>query len=1258
MLNRLPRITMTFFKATFVVLLLTVCFQTPQANAAPDTLVDAAWRAWQKPDYAQAERYFRTAVSADPSNERALLGLGLLENMQEKYSDCWDALRAVSPASPGKYAYLFSFWQTLRFRLKDQYKENGLLEYMKSLSDAADERGVLSAQVREALEEYYRERGDLNDANQWHDRIGAISDWMLTGPFENVSASGYDKNYAPEAEYNPSATYEGKGDVPASWFPIVSPVSNTWVDFTRHFPFRESIFYANTFVYVPAASDIHLRIGTSGSLRAFLNDEEMVACFDETNNDLDTYIVATRLQAGWNRLLIKCGCSEIQKCNFLVRITDEHGKQIQGLRVATAPQTYAHKPSAPKTVLENAFETFFKNQIDLHPDWPENYALIAQTYLRDDKAPQAELILRSALSRWPRCTLFHTLMLETYQRGNKQDEIDELRTKLSAIDDWLPATIGYRAGELLRNEEYDKLENLIADLKARNYDQETVYRILMELLGKRKEIDKLMTISAEAYARFPKNWEFCNLQAVIESEINHNPEKSASLIGDFLKVNYGSDQLNTQANYFLKAGKFAEWESAMKEALTLSPTATGYVYTMGLVYQLSKDYTKAEASFKHALELCPNSSLYWSKLAEVYKSTDRLEDAKSAYRTALRFDSRDFASREALRALENKKPVFSVFTTYSIDSLIRTAPESRAFPNDDAIILLDDTRRVVFEHGASMAMHESLVKVFNAKGIDAWKDYSIGYNAYNQDVIVEKAVTIKKDRTEVKADVDKGRIVFKSLEAGDCLYVRWKLKNYYNGMLARHFWDTHYINGFYPVAVDRYALVVPKGMQFTHLTQLAPDAPVIRQTEDGILYEWCSANEPAIQYEPGMPGLDDVGKVLFVSSLPSWEYVADWYSDLAKTKTRETFEIKEEVARLLEGKKGLTDEEKVKVIYDFITENIRYSSVPFRQSAYVPQTARDVLVQRLGDCKDVATLCIAMLNEAGVKAHYVLVNTWDDGFNWNVPPSIAFNHCIVGVELKNGVRNIDLTASNFALGSAPSIDKGAFALPIEQGRTHPVYLDEKQFSPNTIVRQSTAMVNEDNSLTMTCASTRSGEGSAGIRNRYRNKSAEERCKSLTEILSSTYPSVKVERVEVGNIDALNPRANDTSTYRVPQFLTDAGGFKLARMPWSDKLDPNGALSSDSRKFPYILQELDDTTTETLRLKLPQGYTLVEVPKPVKIANAVGEYSVVYKASRGEIVGTRVFVRKKTVLEPAEYLLYRSLYNEALREDGRQFLLRK
>ena len=65
-----------------------------------------------------------------------------------------------------------------------------------------------------------------------------------------------------------------------------------------------------------------------------------------------------------------------------------------------------------------------------------------------------------------------------------------------------------------------------------------------------------------------------------------------------------------------------------------------------------------------------------------------------------------------------------------------------------------------------------------------------------------------------------------------------------------------------------------------------------------------------------------------------------------------------------------------------------------------------------------------------------------------------------------------------------------------------------------------------------------------------------------------------------------------------------------------------------------------------------------MPKSVTSSNPAGTYRVEYKASKGKLTGTRVFVQNKVIVTPDEYQSYKKFYNEALKEDNRQLLLKR
>ena len=75
---------------------------------------------------------------------------------------------------------------------------------------------------------------------------------------------------------------------------------------------------------------------------------------------------------------------------------------------------------------------------------------------------------------------------------------------------------------------------------------------------------------------------------------------------------------------------------------------------------------------------------------------------------------------------------------------------------------------------------------------------------------------------------------------------------------------------------------------------------------------------------------------------------------------------------------------------------IRYTGVEFGKGAIVPRSSRETLARRYGDCKDQATLLVAMLRVAGIRAEVALLRTGATA-TWHprCPGLGDFDHAIV-----------------------------------------------------------------------------------------------------------------------------------------------------------------------------------------------------------------------------------------------------------------------
>ena len=212
----------------------------------------------------------------------------------------------------------------------------------------------------------------------------------------------------------------------------------------------------------------------------------------------------------------------------------------------------------------------------------------------------------------------------------------------------------------------------------------------------------------------------------------------------------------------------------------------------------------------------------------------------------------------------------------------------------------------------------------------------------------------------------------------------------------------------------------------------------------------------------------------------------------------------------MKGKENITDKEKIKLIYEYLVKNITYSSVPFRQSAFIPQKARDVLCLLLNQAtaKTWLLFFITMLKAINIKAEYVLVNTHDEGANTNALPGIYFNHVIVKVNIDGIPMLFDMTARDYPFGTLPEGDVGAFALVVKQDSSEPFYIEKEDFGERDIIRNTSVLINDDNSAIVS-VTKRTGSATAFVRNMYANVDEKEQINKLNENLADNFINYKV-----------------------------------------------------------------------------------------------------------------------------------------------------
>lgn len=161
-----------------------------------------------------------------------------------------------------------------------------------------------------------------------------------------------------------------------------------------------------------------------------------------------------------------------------------------------------------------------------------------------------------------------------------------------------------------------------------------------------------------------------------------------------------------------------------------------------------------------------------------------------------------------------------------------------------------------------------------------------------------------------------------------------------------------------------------------------------------------------------------------------------WYNFLYKKADNKPEALKALVSQITSGKS--TDEEKIKAMYYWVQDNIRYIAFEEGYAGFVPQSVQDVYKNKYGDCKGMANLLTEMMKLAGYDAHFAWIGTREIPYDHEEVQSMCVdNHAISVLYHKGKTYFLDGTEKYAPLGKNAYRIQGKSVL-VEHGDTYKV----------------------------------------------------------------------------------------------------------------------------------------------------------------------------------------------------------------------------
>ncbi len=1116
---------------------------------------------------------------------------------------------------------------------------------------------VASANYQRGLHNLFS--NDFGKTERYYNGVGSLRSWQYAGPFENLSQSGFFKSYGPLEHPEPDAVFKSLTNADVKWITPPNECREGWTPVCYQYNTQTAVVYAQNFLNSPVDQTVYCNVGVAGSIKVWINDELIVSDVKERITEMDVYTVKYDLKKGVNRVLVQLGFTNSSFPNFCIRFTDDKLRQIQNI---TGSAVYAPYPKATGnkkySLIPHFAEAFFQDKIAKQPNNLINYLLLADVYLRNQKVTEARNLVTDAMEKAPDNCLLKLKMAEVLIKEDNRTLLLEEVEKIKQADPESLMVMDMKIKELFNNQKYeDGAAELEKRIQIHGEDLNTAsYKIL--LLVHDNKYEELVKEVEKIFTKYPDNSKFIELMYAIKKEVYKDNKGAMKVYENFMKNNYDYGVYEKYASLLAEQGsndKALDIKKKLAESFPYSPD--GY-YKLSKYYYSAKQYDKAEDYIKQALALSPYNESFWEQMGDIKSEKKNTAESLDAYNQSLKYDPNQYGIINKIRKLNGKSELYKLFPEIDIAKTIKEDNPSEAKNTDYGYYyILDQKDVILYPGGATEEYCTMLIKITNEKGVDRYKESSIGYNN-SQNLLIEKAEVIKKSQAKIEGERNGNEVVFTNLEVGDVVVFKYRLQSFVYGRFGKEYWDKYYMDGqIYSTAV-KYNILAPADLKVNYVINNSNIKPVIKDVENFKQYSWELLKAEPQKDEPLMPVLADVAPILHISTIPEWKEIADWYSDICNNKAEEDFEIVALYKKLFpDGQKAMTQFQKAKIIYEYIESNIRYSSVSFRQSAYVPQRASATLTTRLGDCKDLSSLFVTLAHMAGIHAQMVLVDTRDNGEKHIILPSVEFNHCIVRTVLDNKSYYLEMTDNYLPFASLPNNLLGSVILEIPSKNITDkpeLKLLKSTSRTNDVVKRIVDIKPVESDLNMSIKTVMTGALSSNIRNEYVNLDSEKQIQTMEKTVAGRYKNnVKLDKISFKEIEKLNDSVEYNYSFKVKNEVSEIGSLKTFRVVYPDVVASLDNFSSDTRTYPieYWSYENADSYETVVNISAPAGTKFVELPASETLAFKDIKFSIQYTLKAPDkLVITRKFTNGRKNIAAADYTEFKTFFEKVVKAE--------
>jgi hypothetical protein len=503
--------------------------------------------------------------------------------------------------------------------------------------------------------------------------------------------------------------------------------------------------------------------------------------------------------------------------------------------------------------------------------------------------------------------------------------------------------------------------------------------------------------------------------------------------------------------------------------------------------------------------------------------------------------------------------------------------------------------------------------------------------------------------------------------------VNFPIQGYtYNYELAKKYEDVKYFTSLYfndefPVIKKQIVVTVPEWLN-VELKEFNFEGNNVTksQTKDSknnTVFTYTLNDVPALYKDEAAPGRSYIYPHILIiaksyklkgKDVTLFSTTADlykWYKSLVDLMKDDTSVMKSKVTELTATAK--TDEEKIKNIYYWVQDNIRYIAFEDGIAGFKPDESNHVFENRYGDCKGMANLIKQMLKLAGFDARLTWIGTKHIAYDYKTPSLAVDNHMICTLFYKGKKYFLDGTEKFNSYGEYAERIQNKEVM-IEDGDKF--IIDKVPMATNESNKEifKANLTIENEKLQGNCSKSYAGESRAQLLYIYNNFKSDKKSETLENYLSKSDKNTHVSDIKTSDLKNRDAKLTIDYTVSVENKVSSFDNEMYVDLEYMNEFK---GFELKDRKTDYQF-DFKKNYESNVTLTIPAGYKVTKIPTDLIVKENNFDIAITFQKSDKEIIYKKSFIFKNGEIKASEMTKWNAFIKNLISNYNQQITFSK